>query len=128
MYAHLQPLRSSPSTTFAERPNGTSVSYEDFTTPRAAPQRESVVDRMRAHSRKISSSLTMKPVGYQSVQQPGEGSEHEMKGLVTGGKKGGERRKESGSGESFLTGTGTGDADADSGKEFNRPERGVSSG
>ncbi|GAB7361750.1 hypothetical protein MBLNU230_g1796t1 [Neophaeotheca triangularis] len=118
MYAHLQPLASSPSTAFAERPAGTQVSYEDFTTPRAAPavpaQRDSVVGRMRAHSRKISNSLTLKPAGYQAVQP--EGSEHEMSGLVN--QKGEERRKESGSGDSFLTGTGTGDAD--SGKEFNR--------
>ncbi|KXT00496.1 hypothetical protein AC578_4083 [Pseudocercospora eumusae] len=38
MWNHLQPLRSSPSGTFAERPETAYPTYEAFTQPRAAPK------------------------------------------------------------------------------------------
>ena len=80
MWAHLQPLRSSPSDHFASPTSHKTPfpSYEDFTTPRPAPpeprRTSGLGDRVRAHSRKISNSLTgMKGVGYHSVSGGGDG-------------------------------------------------------
>ncbi|TKA32584.1 hypothetical protein B0A54_15573 [Friedmanniomyces endolithicus] len=112
MYEHLSPLRSSPSGQFAADPRhrattATLPSYEAFTTPVPAPpnplppttasgggtavsagvRRTSVgshaLDRVRAHGRKISSSLS-KPLGYQTL------------GLGIGGGGGGPPRGEHG--------------------------------
>ncbi|KAK3073567.1 hypothetical protein LTR53_004719 [Teratosphaeriaceae sp. CCFEE 6253] len=102
MYEHLSPLRASPSGQFADRNHtATLPSYEDFTTPRSAPapasapatvpvppvftaRRTSVgsqaLDRVRAHTRKISSSLG-KPMGYQAVGKE-HGSPYEMRSLM----------------------------------------------
>ncbi|QIW98815.1 hypothetical protein AMS68_004333 [Peltaster fructicola] len=76
MYEGLQPLRSSPSSTFTDRPL---PPYEEYASakPTSSPRspalsvgggdirrtsRESRLDRVRAHSRKISDALT-KPLG-----------------------------------------------------------------
>ncbi|KAK6426139.1 hypothetical protein LTR95_016162 [Oleoguttula sp. CCFEE 5521] len=118
MYMHLQPLQSSPSTTFAERPAPSlKPTFEQFTTPRAAPSpglqhastfsglagsRESagerrgsfggIGERVRAHGRKISEVIgSGKPAGYQGL-----GSGIEMTGLMEA--QGGKSRK---SGESW---------------------------
>ncbi|KAK3116209.1 hypothetical protein LTR53_003646 [Teratosphaeriaceae sp. CCFEE 6253] len=103
-YEHLSPLRASPSGQFADRNHtATLPSYEDFTTPRSAPapatapapapvpvppaftaRRTSVgsqaLDRVRAHTRKISSSLG-KPMGYQAGGKE-HGSPYEMRSLM----------------------------------------------
>ncbi|KAK1068117.1 hypothetical protein LTR12_004294 [Friedmanniomyces endolithicus] len=123
MYEHLSPLRSSPSGQFAADPRhrtttATLPSYEAFTTPvPAAPpipapanltpggvtvvssgvRRTSVgshaLDRVRAHGRKISSSLS-KPLGYQTLglgmggggAPRGEhGAPYEMRALIDEG-------------------------------------------
>ncbi|KAK4899937.1 hypothetical protein LTR27_002698 [Elasticomyces elasticus] len=94
MYEHLSPLRSSPSGQFADPKNtATLPSYEEFTTPCSAPapaptssvRRTSVgshaLDRVRAHTRKISNSLT-KPLGYQTVGGKEHGSPYEMRSLM----------------------------------------------
>nr|OQO22064.1 hypothetical protein B0A51_09812 [Rachicladosporium sp. CCFEE 5018] len=119
MYMHLQPLQSSPSTTFAERPAPSlKPTFEQFTTPRAAPSlglqhastfsglagsRDSAAgerrgnfggigERVRAHGRKISEVIgSGKPAGYQGL-----GSGVEMTGLLEA--QGGKSRK---SGESW---------------------------
>ena len=82
MWSHLQPLRSSPSSQFASPTNPAIIlpSYEDFTTPRSAPSPTSRLDRVRAHSRKISNSLT-KPLGYHAVEGR-EDSKYEMRALM----------------------------------------------
>lgn len=93
MWAHLQPLRSSPSGHFASPSSPTTIipTYEEFTTPRSAsistqtpPNTANTAhsptshrgsaswsDRVKRHSRKISNSLT-KPLGYHAVSNEGE--------------------------------------------------------
>lgn len=103
MWRNLQPLASSPSTQFAERPMPT---FEQFVTPRPAPVpgvkdansptlKQSPVaahgerrgshnwgDSIRAHSRKISDALS-KPLGYEKVGRTSrEGSPYEMRALM----------------------------------------------
>jgi len=100
MWDHLQPLRSSPSGQFVNRND--LPSYEDFITSRSTPtpaptstatgrasmtsarrpsaSQPSPLDRIKAHSRKISNSLS-KPLGYQSVGKA-EGSPYEMRALM----------------------------------------------
>ena len=102
MWHNLQPLASSPSTQFTERPLPT---YEQFVTPRPAPipvpvSKESGNspssppegrrgshnwgDSIRAHSRKISDALS-KPLGYEKVgggRVSREGSPYEMRALM----------------------------------------------
>ncbi|KAK0793782.1 hypothetical protein LTR02_010822 [Friedmanniomyces endolithicus] len=121
MYEHLSPLRSSPSGQFAADPRhrtttATLPSYEAFTTPvPAAPpiptpanltpggvtvvssgvRRTSVgshaLDRVRAHGRKISSSLSKPLGGYQTLGVGGgvprgeHGSPYEMRALIDEG-------------------------------------------
>ena len=100
VWEHLQPLRSSPSGHFADpsdnNNNNTTAlpTYEQFTTPRsavpspghssntaaAAAAASSPLDRLKAHSRKITNSLT-KPLGYQSVGSK-DGSPYEMRALM----------------------------------------------
>ncbi|KAK4544829.1 hypothetical protein LTR36_003733 [Oleoguttula mirabilis] len=95
MWDHLQPLRSSPSGHFAVDPKdaATPPTYEQFTTPRSAPApapntgrrssgaQPSPLDRVRAHTRKISNSLT-KPLGYQAVSRETGGDPYEMRALM----------------------------------------------
>ncbi|KAK0786501.1 hypothetical protein LTR59_010707 [Friedmanniomyces endolithicus] len=119
MYEHLSPLRSSPSGQFAADPRhrattATLPSYEAFTTPVPAPpnplppttasgggtavsagvRRTSVgshaLDRVRAHGRKISSSLSKPLGGYQTLGLPrGEhGAPYEMRALIDEGPRG----------------------------------------
>ncbi|CAK4034899.1 Hypothetical predicted protein [Lecanosticta acicola] len=111
MFQNLQPLRSSPSETFVERPataRGMSqpnphpptsppppVTYEQFTTPRAAPPRpNSYGQRLAAHTRKISDQFR-KPSGDRTAYTSGAGfrgrplsregdSAVEMRALVDG--------------------------------------------
>ena len=102
MWQNLQPLASSPSTQFAERPLPT---YEQFVTPRPAPvpgAKDTNVnssplleavsgrrgshnwgDSIRAHSRKISDALS-KPLGYEKVGRTSreEASAYEMRALM----------------------------------------------
>lgn len=106
MWHNLQPLASSPSTQFAERPMPT---FEQFVTPRPAPvpgpkatgspalkQSPTAIhgesggrrgshnwgDSIRAHSRKISDALS-KPLGYEKVGRTSrEGSPYEMRALI----------------------------------------------
>ena len=97
MWQNLQPLASSPSTQFAERPLPT---YEQFVTPRPAPAptpketgnspspesgrrgSHNWGDSIRAHSRKISDALS-KPLGYEKVGRTSrEGSPYEMRALM----------------------------------------------
>ncbi|KAM0717173.1 hypothetical protein Q7P37_007025 [Cladosporium fusiforme] len=99
MWHSLQPLASSPSTQFAERPLPT---LEQFVTPRLAPTPISKEghspnntggeggrrgshnwgDSIRAHSRKISDALS-KPLGYEKVGRTSrEGSPYEMRALM----------------------------------------------
>jgi hypothetical protein len=99
MWHNLQPLASSPSTQFTERPLPT---YEQFVTPRPAPVPTSKEtgnspspesgrcgshnwgDSIRAHSRKISDVLS-KPLGYEKVhggRVSREGSPYEMRALM----------------------------------------------
>ncbi|GAB1735921.1 hypothetical protein NU219Hw_g5255t1 [Hortaea werneckii] len=121
MWAHLQPLHSSPSSHFADPNNKTSLpSYEDFTQPRPAPppttantaaagtrtslhsQRRvsaassspgaataALVDKIKAHTRKISGSLGNSLTGYHHYQANsgkagvGEsGTPYEMRSLI----------------------------------------------
>ncbi|KAI7542905.1 hypothetical protein KC331_g7694 [Hortaea werneckii] len=122
MWAHLQPLHSSPSSHFADPNNKTSLpSYEDFTQPRPAPpptttttaaagtrtslhsQRRvsaassspgtataALVDKIKAHTRKISGSLGNSLTGYHHYQagsgKAGGGAEsgtpYEMRALI----------------------------------------------
>lgn len=124
MWAHLQPLHSSPSSHFADPNNKTSLpSYEDFTQPRPAPpptatantattavagtrtslhsQRRvsassspgtataALVDKIKAHTRKISGSLGNSLTGYHHYQASsgkaggGEsGTPYEMRSLI----------------------------------------------
>ncbi|KAI7005856.1 hypothetical protein D0869_05190 [Hortaea werneckii] len=129
MWAHLQPLHSSPSSHFADPNNKTSLpSYEDFTQPRPAPppttttaanpattaatagttrtslhsQRRvsaassspgtataALVDKIKAHTRKISGSLGNSLTGYHHYQTGsgkvggGEsGTPYEMRSLI----------------------------------------------
>ncbi|KAI7155148.1 hypothetical protein KC349_g7168 [Hortaea werneckii] len=126
MWAHLQPLHSSPSSHFADPNNKTSLpSYEDFTQPRPAPpptttanpattaatagtrtslhsQRRvsaassspgtataALVDKIKAHTRKISGSLGTSLTGYYHYQANsgkvggGEsGTPYEMRSLI----------------------------------------------
>ncbi|KAK0272568.1 hypothetical protein LTR91_006117 [Friedmanniomyces endolithicus] len=125
MYEHLSPLRSSPSGQFAADPRShrittaTLPSYEQFTTPvPAAPpiptpgappttssvRRTSVgshaLDRVRAHGRKISSSLSKPLGGYQTLGVPrGEhGAPYEMRALID---EEGPPRRGKGSGEGY---------------------------
>lgn len=99
MWHSLQPLASSPSAQFAERPLPT---LEQFVTPRPAPVPASKDskdpagveggrrgshnwgDSIRAHSRKISDALS-KPLGYEKVgrtSREGSGSPYEMRALM----------------------------------------------
>ncbi|GAB7332329.1 hypothetical protein MBLNU13_g04158t1 [Cladosporium sp. NU13] len=97
MWHNLQPLASSPSTQFTERPLPT---YEQFVTPRPAPNpvpaskelslsspegrrgSHNWGDSIRAHSRKISDALS-KPLGYEKVGRSSrEGSPYEMRALM----------------------------------------------
>lgn len=98
MFENLQPLRSSPSGHFADREHHPTTAtklptYEQFTTPRPPSPNPntstppstyhytSPLDRVRAHTRKISNSLGVtKPLGYQSVA--GGGSPYEMRSLM----------------------------------------------
>ncbi|KAK3677909.1 hypothetical protein LTR78_002004 [Recurvomyces mirabilis] len=102
MWDHLQPLRSSPSGQFADPKNtATLPTYEEFTTPRSAPsptatspthtqsRRTSVssnaLERVRAHARKVSNTLTKPLGGYQSVASKDSkesGSPYEMRALM----------------------------------------------
>ncbi|KAI7156126.1 hypothetical protein KC343_g15193 [Hortaea werneckii] len=129
MWAHLQPLHSSPSSHFADPNNKTSLpSYEDFTQPRPAPpitttspaagtgatatttrtslhsQRRvsasstpgtasaGLVDKLKAHTRKISGSLGNSLTGYHHYQAHGgkagtggggeSGTPYEMRALI----------------------------------------------
>lgn len=99
MWEHLQPLRSSPSGQFADpRNTATLPTYEEFTTPRSAPEpsptatttrRPSVsshaLDRVRAHARKVSNSLTKPLGGYQAVTGRNSkegGNPYEMRSLM----------------------------------------------
>ena len=101
MWHNLQPLASSPSTQFTERPLPT---YEQFVTPRPAPVPTSKEsgnsaspesgrrgshnwgDSIRAHSRKISDALSKPLGGYEKVGGGGrvsrEGSPYEMRALM----------------------------------------------
>ncbi|RMY62912.1 hypothetical protein D0863_10796 [Hortaea werneckii] len=150
MWAHLQPLHSSPSSHFADPNNKTSLpSYEDFTQPRPAPPTTSspatgagatttttttirtslhsqrrvsasstpgtatagLVDKLKAHTRKISGSLGNSLTGYHHYQAHsgkagtgggGEiGTPYEMRALIDpspqeGGKEEGEGMRRSG--------------------------------
>ena len=96
MWNNLQPLASSPSTQFTERPLPT---FEQFVTPRPAPVPVSKDgnspspeagrrgshnwgDSIRAHSRKISDALS-KPLGYEKVGRVSrDGSPYEMRALM----------------------------------------------
>lgn len=140
MWHSLQPLASSPSTQFAERPLPT---LEQFVTPRPAPRpvsKESANpsaageggrrgshnwgDSIRAHSRKISDALS-KPLGYEKVGRTSrEGSPYEMRALmdpsrtVVGGAAQVEAKM---SGESFSVDGSDGEVvvgERDSGKVF----------
>ena len=109
MWAHLQPLRSSPSGQFASptNPSPIRVSYEEFTIPRpAAPlghghghrrttSGQRLAENLRSHGRKLSASFKgNSPLGnggYQAVPLLGAGdgrgvvredSKHEMRGLM----------------------------------------------
>ncbi|KAI7468311.1 hypothetical protein KC357_g6772 [Hortaea werneckii] len=132
MWAHLQPLHSSPSSHFADPNNKTSLpSYEDFTQPRPAPPTTSspaagagatattttttrtsvhsqrrisassspgpttataaaLVDKIKAHTRKISGSLGNSLTGYHHYQASGgklggwgeSGTPYEMRSLI----------------------------------------------
>ncbi|KAI6893247.1 hypothetical protein KC318_g10124 [Hortaea werneckii] len=126
MWAHLQPLHSSPSSHFADPNNKTSLpSYEDFTQPRPAPPpttttantattatagtrtslhsqhrvsaassspgttTAALVDKIKAHTRKISGSLGNSLTGYHHYQTSsgkaggGEsGTPYEMRSLI----------------------------------------------
>lgn len=85
MFAHLQPLASSPSGTFATRP-GPFPTEEQFTTPRAAPtpainistlsstSTTARLDRaLRTHTRKISDSLK-RELGFSHTPSHGDGA------------------------------------------------------
>lgn len=85
----LQPLRSSPSGSFAERPE--SPAHEDQTSSSSSSihgpgllgsvakrrNRDSRLDRMKAHSRRVSASLS-KP--FTCMEH--DDSRHELKGLM----------------------------------------------
>lgn len=100
MWNNLQPLASSPSTQFSERPLPT---FEQFVTPRPAPVPASMKDEhsspspeaaagrrgshtwsnsIKVHSRKISDALS-KPLGYEKVRRVSrEGIPYEMRALM----------------------------------------------
>lgn len=84
----LQPLRSSPSGTFADRPGP--PPYEEFSEKHPygpgilgsvgrRQNRESRLDRVKAHSRKISASL-VRPRAFSGLDR--DDSRHELKGLM----------------------------------------------
>jgi hypothetical protein len=103
MWNNLQPLASSPSTQFTERPLPT---FEQFVTPRPAPSPGARLskegtgnspspeatgrrgshnwgDSIRAHSRKISDALSKPLGGYEKVGRVSrEGSPYEMRALM----------------------------------------------
>jgi hypothetical protein len=94
MWNNLQPLASSPSTQFAERPLPI---YKQFVTSRPAPvpdSKESLEaggrnshnwsESIRVHSRKISDALS-KPLGYEKVNGR-ERSPYEMQALMDPGR------------------------------------------
>lgn len=62
VWQNLQPLHSSPSGTFAERPATSTMmpTYEQFTQPRPAPSPTTPgrLDRVRAHARNFSDTFT----------------------------------------------------------------------
>lgn len=91
MWETLQPLRSSPSGSFADRPG--LPTYEELSKDREEAtyspgllgsvmkrqNRDSRLDRMKAHSRRISATLS-RPLGFNCVEH--EDSRHELKGLM----------------------------------------------
>jgi hypothetical protein len=97
MWEHLQPLQSSLSSESSDGRNAAELpTYEQFTTPRSTPpsgrnstsaRRPSIgsqaFDLVKAHTRKISNSLT-KPPGYQPVKGRAarEGSQYELRALM----------------------------------------------
>lgn len=87
MYAHLQPLRSSPSGQFADPKNTTTLpSYEDFVTPRPAPAPEPTTsDRRSSTAPRISLTLF-------SGRRPS--ASHAGRGLVDGVKAHGRKISE----------------------------------
>ncbi|KAK5134077.1 hypothetical protein LTR08_006967 [Meristemomyces frigidus] len=124
-------------TTSPRDARATLPSYEHFTTPRAAPsplreehafvlppivsvtgrrvsegqgQGGAVMDRVKAHGRKISATLMGGGMGWQGVA--GQGQPYEMRALMDS--RGGEEGK--GSGESFSARGSEGDGDRDSAK------------
>ena len=129
MWKDLSPLRSSPSGHSADRDN--MPSHDAFVTPRSAPSpliptpytipaptqtprplNASPLDRIKAHSRKISDSLS-KPLGYQAVGPKEAGSPYEMRSLM-GAESVGAAVVGKNSGESFsIAGS---EEDRDSGK------------
>jgi hypothetical protein len=126
MWDSLRPLQSSPSNKFAGPRNTAEFpTREQFTTPRSEPppgrnstsaRRPSIgsqaFERVKAHTRKISNSLT-KPLGYQPVsgRDAKEGSPYEMRALmdpsrtqvVEAGRKSGESFSVAGSEEERVS-------------------------
>ncbi|KAI6820013.1 hypothetical protein KC332_g11013 [Hortaea werneckii] len=144
MWAHLQPLHSSPSSHFADPNNKTSLpSYEDFTQPRPAPPTTTsspaagagatttttttrtslhshrrvsasstpgtatagLVDKLKAHTRKISGSLGNSLTGYHHYQAHGgkagtgggeSGTPYEMRALIDPSSQDGGKEEEEG--------------------------------
>ncbi|KAI7264339.1 hypothetical protein KC345_g8841 [Hortaea werneckii] len=144
MWAHLQPLHSSPSSHFADPNNKTSLpSYEDFTQPRPAPPTTTsnpvtgpgpgttttrtslhsprrvsasstpgtatagLVDKLKAHTRKISGSLGTSLTGYHHYPAHsgkagagtggGEsGTPYEMRALIDASSQDGGKEEEEG--------------------------------
>lgn len=123
MWAHLQPLRSSPSGQFASptSPSPIRVSYEEFTVPRPAPQGhrrttsgQRLAENLREHRRRLSNSLKSPLGAYQPVSGGGGGvvredSKHEMRGLVMGSQ-----------GTQVQAGKLSGESDSVGGSEFGK--------
>jgi hypothetical protein len=95
LYAHLQPLRSSPSGNFASPTSPKMPTYEEFTTPRShaslastPASRVSTLERVKRHSRKISNSFTKGPMFggapgvYHQVGTENEDAKYEMRALM----------------------------------------------
>ncbi|KAK4494882.1 hypothetical protein PRZ48_014238 [Zasmidium cellare] len=93
LYAHLQPLNSSPSGNFAERPpssyNAANFpTFEQFTQPRSAPSpHSSKMDRVMAHGRKLSDNFknSLGPGnggGYHAVSSRQGSDSVEMRALM----------------------------------------------
>jgi hypothetical protein len=147
MYAHLQPLKSSPSGQFAD-PNNRMPTFEEFTTPRSAPRpgqqgnsaaadnkrgstdqkrrtsAHATMDRVVTHARKLSASLG-KPLrsSAQGVEKPadGSGSPYEMRALMDPSKTHVPRSPTTADGKmSMGSYSATDEEDRDSGKGLNR--------